>query len=335
MSTRPLSARHAAVDLLDQVLGHGRLMSDLMGGNSWLAMTPADRAAAQRLASDVLRGLERTDRVLKPFLKKEPPLRVMNVLRLATVELCAGGAAHGVVNEAVNIVARSGRTAGMKGLVNAVLRKVVSDGPAEWAKLRVPRLPDWLRGPLIEAWGREAVMAMESAHFAGAPLDLTARGDAGAVAETTGGTLLPTGSIRLTGAGQVSAMPGFAEGAWWVQDAAAALPVRLLGDVSGLAVLDMCAAPGGKTLQLAAGGARVTAVDLSEARMARVAENLERTGLKAELLVGEALALDGKYDAILLDAPCSATGTIRRHPDLPHARSGEGIEELIACRPGC
>ncbi len=330
MSTPPLSARHAAVDLLDQILGQERLMSELMGGNAWGAMTPGDRAAAQRLAGDVLRGLERADRVLKPFLKKEPPLRVLNVLRLATVELCSGGAAHGVVNEAVNIVARGGRTAGMKGMVNAVLRRVVTHGPAEWDKLRVPRMPGWLRDPLVEAWGREAVMAMEAAQFAGAPLDLTARGDPAAVAAAVGGTVLPTGSVRVAGAGQVSAMPGYDAGDWWVQDAAAALPVRMLGDVSGLSVLDMCAAPGGKTLQLAARGARVTALALSEARMARVAENLARTGLNAELLVGDALTIDGTYDAVLLDAPCSATGTIRRHPDLPHAKTGDGIDGLIA-----
>ncbi|WP_146589594.1 RsmB/NOP family class I SAM-dependent RNA methyltransferase [Puniceibacterium confluentis] len=330
MSTPPLSARHAAVDLLDQILGQERLMSELMGGNAWAAMTPAERAAAQRLAADVLRGMERADRVLKPFLKKAPPLRVLNVLRLATVELCAGGAAHGVVNEAVNIVARGRRTAGMKGLVNAVLRKVVAHGPTEWDKLRVPRMPGWLRDPLVEAWGREAVMAIEAVQFAGAPLDLTPRGDAAVLAAKVGGLVLPTGSVRVTGAGQVSAMPGYDAGEWWVQDAAAAMPVRLLGDVTGLSVLDMCAAPGGKTLQLAAGGARVTALDLSEPRMARVAENLARTGLSADLLVGDGLEIDGQYDAIVLDAPCSATGTIRRHPDLPHAKSGDGIDGLIA-----
>ncbi|KMK68676.1 NOL1/NOP2/sun family protein [Puniceibacterium sp. IMCC21224] len=141
--------------------------------------------------------------------------------------------------------------------------------------------------------------------------------------------LLPTGSVRLTGAGQVTALPGFVEGAWWVQDAAAALPVRLLGDVAGRDVLDMCAAPGGKTMQLAAGGANVTALDLSPARLERVAENLARTGLSAKMVTGDALDHQGVYDAILLDAPCSATGTIRRHPDLPHARIGDGIAELI------
>lgn len=330
MSPQILSARHAAVDLLDQVIGHGRLMSELMTGANWMAMPTADRAAAQRLANDVLRGMERADRVLKPFLKKPPPLRVMNVLRLATVELCAGGTAHGVVNEAVGIVARGGRTAGMKGLVNAVLRKVVANGPLEWAKLRAPRLPDWLRDPLVAAWGRDAVMAMEVAHFAGASLDLTVPGDAARVASDVGGIVLPTGSVRIKNASQITALPGFADGAWWVQDAAAALPVQLLGDVSGLRVLDMCAAPGGKTLQLAAGGAQVTALDLSGARLERVTQNLTRTGLTAQIVAGDALTHTGQYDAILLDAPCSATGTIRRHPDLPHAKNGDGIEDLIA-----
>ena len=329
MNAKPLSARHAAVDLLDQVLGQGRLMSELMHGASWAAMVPGERAAAQRLAGDVLRALERLDRILKPYLKKDPPLRVRNVLRLAAYELCTGGAAHGVVNEAVTIVGRSGRTAGMKGLVNAVLRKVAASGPGQWTILRVPRLPDWLRGPLVEAWGREAVAAMEAAHFAGAPLDLSAKGDPAVVASAVGGDLLPTGSVRLHDPGQVTALPGYDAGDWWVQDLAAMIPSHLLGDVSGQRVLDMCAAPGGKTLQLAAAGARVTALDLSEPRLERVVENLARTGLTAEIVAGDSLTHAGEYDAILLDAPCSATGTIRRHPDLPHARTGDGIAELI------
>ncbi|MDU8911343.1 RsmB/NOP family class I SAM-dependent RNA methyltransferase [Aestuariicoccus sp. MJ-SS9] len=323
------TARQVAVQMLDQVLGQGRLISELSGLPSLAALAPAERAAALRLTNETLRGLERADRVLKPFLKKPPPLTVTNVLRLATVELCTGGAAHGVVNEAVRLVAEGRKTAGMKGLVNAVLRRVADKGPGQWAVLRVPRLPDWLRGPLVEAWGREPVMAMEAAHFAGAPLDLTAKGDPAAVARAVGGALLPTGSVRLAAGAQVTALPGYDAGDWWVQDAAAALPARLLGDVRGLKVLDMCAAPGGKTMQLAAAGAEVTALDLSAARLVRVEENLARTGLTATCVEGDALTHEGRYHAILLDAPCSATGTIRRHPDLPHARTGDGISELI------
>lgn len=324
------SARKGAVWLLGQVLGEGRLMSELTVAPQHQKLDPADRARAQRLALEVLRGLERADRVLKPFLRKMPPLAVRNVLRLATVELCAGGDAHGVVNEAVEITRAGKRTSAYGGLVNAVLRKVAGEGPAKWAALRVPHLPKWLRSPLVAAWGAEAVKAMEAVQYSGAPLDLTVKADAAGWAERLGGEVLPTGSVRLASPGQVSALPGFATGDWWVQDAAAALPVRGLGDVRGLSVLDMCAAPGGKTLQLAAGGAEVTALDVSGARLARVSENLARMGLSAQVVEGDALAAEGSFDAIVLDAPCSATGTIRRHPDLPLARSGEEIGGLIA-----
>ncbi|MFW2542431.1 RsmB/NOP family class I SAM-dependent RNA methyltransferase [Primorskyibacter sp. 2E107] len=319
-------ARKGAVQILTQVLGEARPLSE--AATRLDALEPADRAAAQRLAADVLRGLERADRVLKPHLRKAPGLVVMNALRLGTIELCAGGAAHGVVNDLVNLISAGKRTQQFKGLVNAVLRKVAETGPTEWQKLRIPRLPKWLRGPLVEAWGPQAVAAMEAAHFAGAPLDLTAKGDPAALAEATGGTLLPTGSVRLSG-GQVSALPGYDTGDFWVQDAAAALPAKLLGDVTGLTVLDMCAAPGGKTMQLAAAGAQVTALDLSHARLGRVEENLSRTRLTATLVADDALEHAGAYDAILLDAPCSATGTIRRHPDLPHLHQGERIGALI------
>ncbi|WP_417724674.1 RsmB/NOP family class I SAM-dependent RNA methyltransferase [Salipiger sp.] len=323
-------ARAQAVALLGQVLGQGKLLSDAMSGAAWERLAPAERAAAQRLASDVLRNLDRADRVLKPLLQKAPPLVARNVLRLGAYELCTGGAAHGVVNDCVALIAAHRKAHTMKGMVNAVLRRVSEQGPALWPTLRVPRLARWLRDPLVAAWGPQAMAAMEAAHLAGAPLDLTAKGDPAALAATLGGTLLPTGSVRLHDGAQVTALPGYDTGDWWVQDAAAALPARLLGEVAGLDILDMCAAPGGKTLQLAAAGARVTALDLSEARLGRVRENLGRTRLEATCVAGDALSHEGRYDAILLDAPCSATGTIRRHPDLPHAKTGEGISDLIA-----
>ena len=321
-------ARRAAVDLLDGVLVQKQPLTELSGVLDPLA--PAERAAAQRLALSVLRALDRADRVLKPHLRKKPATRVHNILRLGAAELCEGGAAHGVVDACVTLAAAGKRTAGAKGLVNAVLRKVADEGPDLWTRLRPTRLPKWLRAPLVEAWGPEAVGAMEAAHAAGAPLDLTAKGDPSALAEAVSGTLLPTGSVRIGAGVQVTALPGYDDGAFWVQDAAAALPARLLGDVSGLRVLDMCAAPGGKTLQLSAAGAQVTAIDLSQARMARVEQNLARTGLRATLVAGDALDQAGRHDAILLDAPCSATGTIRRHPDLPHVHLGERIGDLIA-----
>jgi len=330
MSDTGVQARRSAVYLLDQILGEGRLMSELLGGGALDKLPPDDRARAARLAMDTLRGLERADRLLQKHLNKYPPLTVRNVLRVGTVELCQGGAAHGVVNAMVEMVSRHKTLSHLKGLTNAVLRKIASEGPEAWAALRAPRLPKWLRGPLVEAWGGEAMAAMEAAHFAGAPLDLTAKSDPAALAEAVGGILLPTGSVRVADAGQVSTMPGFAEGAWWVQDAAAALPVQVLAPKPGEKVLDLCAAPGGKTMQLAALGADVTAVDDSEGRMARVRENLKRTGLAATLLVEDARATTGEWDAILLDAPCSATGTIRRHPDLPVAKDGSEFGPLIA-----
>lgn len=329
MTSRPApTPRKAALALLDQVLAEGRLVSET--AQATLArLDPADRARAQRLTMDTLRGLERADKLLARHLKKTPPLAVRNILRLATVELAQGGDAHGVVNEAVSLTGANKRIQTMKGMVNAVLRRVAETAPADWAKQRAPRLPRWLREPLVEAYGPEDVARMEQAHFAGAPLDITAKTDPQTVAEALNGELLPTGSIRLAEPGQVSALPGFDAGDWWVQDAAAALPAKVLNAQPGETVLDMCAAPGGKTMQLAATGAGVTALDISDSRMARVQENLTRTGLSATLITGDALEHTGQYDAILLDAPCSATGTIRRHPDLPYAKDGSDFWQLF------
>ena len=293
MTDRPTSAsdaRRAAVTLLDKVLGDGLLLAECQA-QVLERLEPADRARAQRLALEVLRSLERADRVLAKHLRKSPALHVKNALRLGTVELCSGGAAHGVVNDIVNLVARHRRHAQLKGLVNAVLRKVATDGPTEWVKLRVPRLPKWLRSPLAQAWGSDAMLAIEATHLKGAPLDLSFK--PGADLSALGGKPTPTGSLRLDDAGQVSALPG-------------------------------C-----KTLQMAAAGADVTAVDISESRLARLQENLTRTGLSAHVIAGDVLAQKGQYDAVLLDAPCSATGTIRRHPDLPHAKDGAGFGALI------
>ena len=329
--TRPApSARRSALWLLDQVIIERRLLSDLLAGGTLNRLDPAGRARAQRLATETLRGIDRADRLISRHVRKKPPLPIRNILRLATTELAHGGDAHGVVGEAVAMAGANRRTGSMKGMVNAVLRKLAVEAPRSWNDLRVPGLPRWLRGPLVEAYGAGNVAKMEAAHYAGAPLDLTARDDPEAVARATGGTLLPTGSIRLIDPGQVSAMSGFDTGDWWVQDAAAALPARILDPQPGEQVLDLCAAPGGKTLQLAAAGAQVTALDNSGKRMARVAENLRRTGLSATCVTGDALDhAGGPYDAILLDAPCSATGTIRRHPDLPHAKDGSEIGGLI------
>lgn len=294
-------------------------------------LSPPERARAQRLALGTLRNLARVDAMLKPHLRKQPPADLRVLLRLSTYELCSGAPPHGVVNAAVALAHGGGRrTEGYAGLVNAVLRKV-SEEAARWATLPPPALPGWLRGRLMSAWGKVAVQRMEAAHLAGAPLDLTAKGDAGGLAQELGAELLPTGSVRLAAGVQVTELPGYAEGRWWVQDAAAALPARVLQARAGERVLDLCAAPGGKTLQLAATGADVTALDISESRLARLRENLTRCGLSAQVVVADALDWqpDAPFDAILLDAPCSATGTIRRHPDLPFVKDAEGIKTLF------
>jgi 16S rRNA (cytosine967-C5)-methyltransferase len=311
---------------MDQVIIEHRQMQDLIASGGLDRLDTADRARAQRLATTAFRGLERADRLIDEHLTRAPPEPVMNILRLGVVELAAGEAAHGVVADLVEICGRNKRHGRLKGLVNAVLRKLSVSVPEAWDKMRAPKMQSWLRDPLSDAWGAEAMDAMDAAHFAGAPLDLTPKSDAAAVAKATGGTLLPTGSVRVPGQVQVSALSGFDTGDWWVQDAAAALPARL---VRGQSVLDLCAAPGGKTMQLAAAGKTVTALDDSVKRVAVLEANLKRTGLKATLEISDARKAKGSFDAILLDAPCSATGTLRRHPDLPFAKDGSDFASLI------
>ena len=310
-----LGAREAAVALLTTVIGDGVMLAEALAAPGALkGLDAADKARAQRLALQVIRQLEPIDRLLQPHLRKEPLLAVMNILRVAVLELSTGGAAHGVVNAAVEIARRSKRSAPMAGLINAILRKVPSDTPLPGPLQKLPR---WMRQPMVHAYGRTAVEAIEAVHAMTPPLDITAKGTV-----LPDGQLLPTGSIRLTDAGQVSALPGYDQGDWWVQDAAAALAAPLLDAQKGERVLDICAAPGGKTLQLAATGATVVALDISGPRMARLEQNLTRCGLQAQTVIADALVWqpEGLFDAILLDAPCSATGTVRRHPELPYIK---------------
>lgn len=313
-------ARATAVAILDGVLGEGRMLSDFSGEG----LAPADRARALRLAETVLRHLEPADRLLDRQLRKSPPLTVRNTLRLAVVERAEGAPAHGTVNAAVEITRQGGkRTAHLTGLVNAVLRAL-----PETIALPPQKLPRWLRQPLVHTYGRDITTAIEAVQAQEPPLDLTLREGFPAPE----GERLPTGSLRLRSPGQLSTLPGYAEGGWWVQDAAAALPAKLLDPKPGERILDLCAAPGGKTLQLAAAGAHVTALDISGPRMTRLQANLARTNLTASLVVADALHWqpDAAFDAILLDAPCSATGTIRRHPDLPFVKDGSELPALTA-----
>lgn len=324
-SAPPDAARKGALRLLAG-LRDGLSLSDQP--RSLANLSPAERARAQRLTLSVLRNIDRADTLLVQHLAKKPRPDVLDVLRLGTVELMElGEAPHGAVNAAVGLVQSMGpKGRAASGMVNAVLRKIAAQG-VEWAALPPEEMPDWLRQPIAAAWGDDTVLAIEAAHQSGAPVDFTAK-----PGKTAPGEVLPTGSYRLVGQAQISALPGYAEGDWWVQDGAAAMAARLLDPQPGEVIVDLCAAPGGKTLQLSAAGAQVTAVDISDARLVRLRENLHRCGLQAEVVAADALEWQPAQapDAILLDAPCSATGTIRRHPDLPLIRDDRGIEGLVA-----
>lgn len=322
MTKKHVTARSAAVSMIETVLDGGMPLSE---ANISQLADPAERARAQRLALGTLRNLAQIDRALKPFLARAPLPRIRHILRLAVWEMTLDGAAsHGIVNEAVALAQSDARLARQSGLVNAVLRKL----PPPVKLVGENRLPDWLRSRLIAAFDRRRVEAMERVWSVAPPIDLTLR--PGATLDHPDSVTLPNGSIRLPGNLNFTALPGFAEGAFWVQDAAAAMAVPLLGDVVGKNVLDLCAAPGGKTMQLAANGARVTALDISDKRAERLRANLARTGCAAEIVIADALEWqpDRLFDAILLDAPCSATGTIRRHPDLPLALHPEAPDDL-------
>jgi 16S rRNA (cytosine967-C5)-methyltransferase len=226
---------------------------------------------------------------------------------------------HAAVDLAVRLVQADRRAARFPGLVNAVLRRVVRDGADDLAAAGSTPLdtPDWLFRRWAAHYGEETAREIASAQRHPPTLDLTVKSEAAEWAARLRGIALPTGSVRTMAHGPVARLPGFDEGQWWVQDAAAALPARLLGDVAGRRVADLCAAPGGKTAQLALAGAQVTAVDRSAKRLARLAENLARLGLRAELVAADATQWEpDPFDAVLLDAPCLATGTIRRHPDI-------------------
>ena len=324
--------RSVALRLILAVTVDHALMSDVR--DKLLApLEPAERARALALADGALRDMGKTDRLIGHYMKEKPPEFILGVLRLAVHELANDPeGAHGIVHEAVSLVKAEGAMERYAGLVNAVLRNTIRRPAVVWADLPPSPLPKSLRKSLTSAWSKARVAAFERVHQIVPPLDFTPKGDADAVALALGGVVLPTGSVRVPRAGQVSALPGFASGEWWIQDAAAALPARLIDAKPGMTVYDLCAAPGGKTMQLAARGATVTAVDISEQRLKRLRENLARTGLNAQIVAADvATWLPGTLaDAVLLDAPCSATGTIRRHPDLPHAKALLDLTALLA-----
>ena len=329
-------SRRVALDILVSCLDKGQPLDDALTRHQGFAgLDPRDRAFVRLLLATTLRRLGEIEEVLGFLIER--PLDGANaagrqVLRLGAAQLLfLGTPPHAAVDTSVRLVIDAGLPH-LKGLANAVLRRISRDGPALLGDRDPARLntPQWLWDSWTESYGEEATRAIAAAHLIEAPLDLTTRSNTDFWAGRLEGEVLPTGTIRRAGGGLVTELPGFAEGAWWVQDAAATLPARLLGDISGKQVADLCAAPGGKTLQLAAAGAHVTAVDISARRMARVAENLARAGLAADLVTADVgkWVTSATFDAILLDAPCSGTGTLRRHPDIAWLKDEEDVGRL-------
>jgi 16S rRNA (cytosine967-C5)-methyltransferase len=333
-----LAVRRVAADILDGVLRRRRPLDEMLDTTRELAtLEERDRALTRAIVSTVMRRLGTLRHLLGLFLDRGPPPQVPRVetalLIGAAQILFLGVPDHAAVDLAVRLVQADREALHFAGLVNAVLRRVTREGTERLATLDTPVLdtPDWLLARWAATYGTSTAHAIAAANTHEPALDLTVKNDAALWAEKLGGRMLPTGSVRVIAHGAVTALPGFAEGAWWVQDAAAALPARLIGDIAGRRVADLCAAPGGKTAQLAAAGALVTAVDRAPGRLRRLAENLARLSLTAESVCANVAEWTAEpFDAVLLDAPCSSTGTIRRHPDVPWLKQAVDIASLAA-----
>ncbi|WP_293366665.1 RsmB/NOP family class I SAM-dependent RNA methyltransferase [Phenylobacterium sp.] len=328
-----LPARAAALDLLTAALGGRAGMDEGLSHPTLAALTGRDRAFARALVMATLRHLGPIDAALQARVKKAPPDKVVQILRLGVAQaFVLMTPAHAAVGTSVDLVAQDKGLAMFKGLVNAVLRGLLREPP----RLDDPELlaPSWLYARWRAAFGAGEALKVAAmiAEEPATDLSLKDPAQAEALAAELEAVALPGGSLRTERRGDVATWPGFAEGGWWVQDAAAAIPARLLDAKPSQTALDMCAAPGGKTMQLAATGAQVVAVDRSPARLKRVAENLARLGLTAETIAADAATLPDKrtFDAVLLDAPCSATGTFRRHPDVLWAAKPSDVAGLAA-----
>ncbi len=330
----PISARRLALDVLGLVLGEQRPLDEVFAGHPRQGLLAArDRAHARLLTATTLRRLGQIDAVLDGFLRAAPKsLRVRNLLRLGAVQLLfLGTPAHAAVGETVALA--SGREAFARGLANAVLRRVAREGQALVAAQDAARLntPDWLWRSWSKAYGEAVVRRIAEVHLAEPPLDLTVKAEPEVWARRLEARHLYGHTLRRAAGGAIEDLPGYADGAWWVQDAAAALPARLLPGLAGKAALDLCAAPGGKTAQLAAAGARVIALEASPKRAERLTANLARLELAAEVVVADAREWrpEQPIERVLLDAPCSATGTIRRHPDILWHKTAADVARLV------
>jgi 16S rRNA (cytosine967-C5)-methyltransferase len=321
-------ARRAALRLLTSVLQQGRALESALDGAFAGVERPADRALARAIVAATLRRLPDLDVLIDGAMPKALPgdARARMVLRLALAQVLAlGTPPHAAVGTALPLVEK-----GPRRLVHGVLSRLLREGAA------LPEVPT-LPAPYADRWtaahGADAARAIALTLAEEPPTDLSLRAadETARYAEAFEAVSLAPAHLRTERRGAIGDWPGFAEGAWWVQDLAASLPARLLGDVRGRAVVDLCAAPGGKTLQLAAAGAKVTAVDIAEKRLARLTDNLARTGLDAETVLADARVWTpaAPIDDVLLDAPCSASGIFRRHPDVLHLKGSRNLAPLL------
>ena len=329
--------RAAAAYILRAILGERKTLDEALAISvAFDHLEGPDRAFARAMVSMTLRRLGQIDEVLDGFLDRplgRRGLETQNLLRLGVAQLCfMKTPAHAAVDTAVRLAEKRQSTRPLKGLVNAVLRKAsaLSEEALNTPERLRANTPPWLRRSWERAYGPKTARAISTALLREAALDLTPKIEDPALAARLEGESLPTGSIRLKAVSDVTALPGYDGGAWWVQDAAAALPAKLLGDFSGAPVIDLCAAPGGKTLQLASAGGIVSAVEQSSDRAGRIRENLQRTGLNAKIEIADALQWrpDAPAPFVLLDAPCTATGTLRRRPDIPWLRGQKDVDTL-------
>ncbi|MCK9918453.1 hypothetical protein MXD81_55955 [Microbacteriaceae bacterium K1510] len=332
-----LAARRIAADILDGVLRRRLALDEQLSGRSahpgLAALADRDRALMRRLVATVLRRLGTLRHVLGGFLEKGFPAdapRTETVLLLGAAQiLWLDVPDHAAVDLSVRLAQADRRAGRYAGLVNAVLRRVAQNRDSFALDDAVRDTPDWLLKRWAAHYGADVAQAIAHANGHEPALDLTVKQDAATWAERLRGRVLPTGTVRTIAQGAITLLPGYSEGAWWVQDAAAALPAHLLGDIRGKRIADLCAAPGGKTSQLVHAGAQVTAIDRSPARVARLRENLARLSLTADTAAVDVLEWQAEpFDAVLLDAPCSSTGTIRRHPDVPWLKGEADITVL-------
>lgn len=329
-------SRTIALDLLQAVLRKKQPLDDSMEKHPAIdTLDKRDRGFVHMLVATTLRRLGQCDAAIKACLDKPQELKadVHDILRLGAAQIIfLGTPPHAAVDTMVELAASKNNTQPFKGLINAVLRRLSREGKAITAKQDAAKLntPDWLWLSWRQTYGVAVARNIAEANLHEAPVDITVKTTPDLWAKKLDSTLLPTGSIRLKGDVAVTDVYGFKEGGWWVQDAASAIPVNLFGDLHGEQVFDLCAAPGGKTMQLASAGAVVLSVDRSGNRLTRLHENLKRCRLGANVIEKDVLEFNPERKAkfILLDAPCSATGTIRRHPDIPYLKTLDDVRRL-------